>query len=192
MKAQGKFILLEIEEFADWLDMQNITRQIKLIQIHHTYIPAYRHFNDENHFDLCINMEKAHLERGFAEIGQNFTIFPDGYVMVCRNINTIPAGIKGANSNGICIENIGNFDKGKDQMSEEHKDSIISLTKTLISTFHLIPSDQTIVYHHWYDLILGKRIKVEGKGNTKSCPGTSFFNGNTIDAFNETFLPFFI
>ena len=41
-------------------------------------------------------MENQHKERGFAEIAQNFTTFPDGKIMGCRNINFVPAGIKGA------------------------------------------------------------------------------------------------
>jgi hypothetical protein len=192
MKAQGKFILLEMDEFADWLNLQNISRKIKLVQQHHTYIPAYRHFKGDNYFDLCISMERAHLERGFAQIAQNFTTFPDGKIMICRNINSIPAGIKGANKNGICIENIGNFDKGKDKMNHEQEITIVTLTKILLSAFDLIPSDQTIVYHHWYDLILGRRISREGTGNTKTCPGTDFFKGNTVNHFNDNFLPLII
>ncbi len=191
MQASGKFLLLEINEFANWLDMQIITRNIKLIQLHHTYIPAYKHFDEkkQNHFALCKSMEQSHLERGFAEIAQNFTTFPDGKIMVCRNINTIPAGIKGANSNGVCIENLGNFDTGKDKMTDKQKNCIVSLTIALLNKFKLQASDQSIVYHHWYDLTLGKRIQKEGTGTTKSCPGTNFFGGNTVENFNSSFLP---
>lgn len=189
MKALGKFILLDLNEFEDWLNMQNITRKIKLIQQHHTYVPAYKHFKNEDHFKLCKSMEKSHLERGFAEIAQNFTTFPDGKIMVCRNLNTIPAGIKGANPNGICIENIGNFDIGQDTMTPIHRDTIISINKALLANLNLTANDQSIVYHHWYDLTLGKRISEEGTGTTKSCPGTNFFWGNTINSFNSNFLP---
>ena len=189
MKALGKFILLDLNEFTDWLNMQNITRKINLIQHHHTYVPAYKHFKNENHFELCKSMEKDHLERGFAEITQNLTTFPDGKIMVCRNINSIPAGIKGANSNGICIENIGNFDIGKDKMTPIHNNTIISITKALLEKLNLTTNDQSIVYHHWYDLTLGKRILIEGTGITKSCPGTNFFGGNSIKSFNTNFLP---
>ena len=188
MQVKGKFILLEPGEFNTWLNMQNITRKINLIQQHHTYIPAYKHFKGNNHFELCENMEQSHLERGFAEIGQNFTTFPDGKIMVCRNIDKIPAGIKGANSFGICIENLGNFDKGGDTMNPAHQATIISLTKTLLSRFNLSANDQSVVYHHWYDLDLGKRITGEGTGNTKSCPGTAFFGGNTVADFNNNLL----
>lgn len=190
MKAIGKFILLSPEEFDSWLKLQKKPdRGISLVQLHHTYIPAYKQFNGSNHFALCQAMERAHLERGFAEIAQHFSTFPDGTIMVCRSLEKMPAGIKGANKNGICIENVGNFDKGKDQMTVAQRAVILSMTKALLSHFKLTPNDQSVVYHHWYDLNIGKRIKVEGTGVTKSCPGTNFFGGNTVADFNKNLLP---
>jgi len=192
MQIKGKFILLEPHEFADWLTLQTLTRRITLIQQHHTYVPAYTHFKGDNHFKLCESMERSHIERGFAEIGQNFTTFPDGKIMVCRNINTIPAGIKGANTHGICIENLGNFDNNGDVMTQSQKDTIIAITKILLTTFNLIADDQSVVYHHWYDLTLGKRITREGTGTTKTCPGENFFGGNTVADFTNNFLPYLV
>ncbi len=192
MKAIGKFILLEIGEFSDWLNMQTITRDLKLVQQHHTFIPNYKSFKGNNHFELCKSMEQAHLERGFAEIAQNFTTFPDGKIMVCRNINIVPAGVKGANSKGICIENVGNFDKGKDIMTAEHRATIIAITKILLAKIGQTANEETVIYHHWYDLNIGKRIKVEGTGVTKSCPGTNFFGGNKVIDFQNNFLPLLV
>jgi hypothetical protein len=188
MKAIGKFILLDLSEFDAWLDAQIIKRKIVLIQQHHTFVPSYKNFTGSNHFQLCQSMEQAHKERGFAEIAQNLTTFPDGKIMVCRNLNTIPAGIKGANSNGICIENVGNFDKGKDSMSSQQRECIIHITHSLLQHFHLAAGEQTVVYHHWYDLNTGKRILKEGTGSTKTCPGTGFFGGNTVEAFKAGML----
>jgi N-acetylmuramoyl-L-alanine amidase len=189
MKVIGKFILLDLNEFEGWLADQKVTRRIALVQQHHTFIPAYRHFKGDNHFALCQSMERAHRERGFAEIAQQFTTYPDGRIMVGRSLNTIPAGIKGANGNGICIEHIGNFNTGGDKMSEAHRATILQMNKLLLKRFKLQANDQTIVYHHWYDLTLGKRIAKEGTGNTKTCPGTNFFGGNTIAAANANFIP---
>lgn len=189
MKAIGKFILLEAAEFEQWLTDQKITRKIKWVQQHHTYIPGYKHFKGDNHFALCQSMEAAHKERGFDEIAQNLTIFPDGKIMVCRNLDKVPAGIKGANTYGICIENIGNFDKGKDVMIMQQRDSIVLVTKALLKKFALAPSDQTVLYHHWFDLNTGKRTLKEGAGATKTCPGTAFFGGNTVEAFKAGMLP---
>ncbi|MDD4993098.1 MAG: N-acetylmuramoyl-L-alanine amidase [Paludibacter sp.] len=189
MKAIGKFLLLDLSEFDAWLDAQQIKRKISLIQQHHTFIPAYKHFNGSNHFTLCQSMEQAHKERGFAEIAQNFTSFPDGKIMVCRSLNTIPAGIKGVNTPGICIENVGNFDRGKDSMSSQQKECIVHITRSLLTRFKLAPGETTVVYHHWFDLNTGKRILKEGAGSTKTCPGTNFFGGNTVEAFKTGLLP---
>jgi len=188
MRAIGKFILLDAPEFEGWLKDQKIVRKIKWVQQHHTYVPGYKNFKGDNHFQLCQSMESAHKERGFNEIAQNLTIFPDGKVMVCRSMDKIPAGIKGANVFGVCIENIGNFDKGNDPMSTQQRDSIVLVTKAILKRFALAPGDQSVLYHHWFDLNTGKRITKEGTGCTKTCPGTAFFGGNTVEAFKKEFL----
>lgn len=192
MKTIGKFTLLENIEFEAWLSDQAVSRKIKLIQLHHTFIPSYKHFKRNNHFKLCQGMESAHLERGFAEIAQNFTTFPDGKIMVCRKMNKAPAGIKGANSFGICIENLGNFDTGKDSMTALQRATIVQITRALLDHFSLEPSENSVVYHHWYDLNTGRRILLEGTGTTKSCPGTNFYDGNTVGHFNSSFLPLLV
>ncbi|KRQ86068.1 N-acetylmuramoyl-L-alanine amidase [Caloramator mitchellensis] len=186
MQKQGKFILMNRDEFKDYILKLKVNRKIFLIQNHHTYIPNYKHFKN-NHFTLLKGMERSHLKRGFEEIGQNITIFPDGLIAICRPLEEAPAGIKGANSTGICIENVGNFDVGGDKMSEEQKKSIVFVNAVLCKKFKLTPSINTIVYHHWYDLATGKRTN--GAGTTKSCPGTNFFGGNTVEAANKYFIP---
>jgi hypothetical protein len=187
MKQDGKFVLLGLNEFETWLAEKKITRLIKLIQTHHTYSPNYNDFNEKNHFQLLQGMEYYHVHNnGFSEIAQNLTTFPDGAIAVCRDLNTIPAGIKGANQFGICIEHLGNFD-GKDSLTSEHQATIIGLTTLLCRRFNLQPSTDTIVYHHWYDLADGERKN--GAGVTKTCPGTMFFGGNTVEAAREGFIP---
>lgn len=132
-------------------------------------------------------MERSHVvERGFSEIAQNFTTFPDGLVAVCRPIDNIPAGIKGANQYGICVENLGNFDANQDDMSSEHRDCIVTVFAHLCRRFALFPSSDTIQYHHWWDLNTGKRTN--GTGTTKTCPGTQFFGGNSVAAAETNFI----
>ena len=191
MKKIGKFILLEIAELGDWLKNFNQTRPISHIQQHHTWIPNYDSFNGNNHFRLCDSMEQAHLKRGFSEIAQNFTTFPDGTIMICRDLNIQPAGIANANKGGICIENVGDFDDSKDQMTDEHRQTIVDLTKALLSRFTIIPNDKTLVYHHWFDLKTGKRKLTDEPWSVKTCPGTNFFGGNTHKAYEQFFLPLF-
>jgi hypothetical protein len=177
INQDGKFFLFDAEEFSSWLNATPFSRVIRMIQNHHTWKPSYQDFRSTNHFDLLHGMERSHLERGFSEIAQNLTTFPDGTVAVCRPIDTIPAGIKGANKNGICVENLGNFDQGQDAMTTEHRNCILKVNVSLCKKFNLQPSPQTVVYHHWFDLVTGQRTN--GGGTTKSCPGTQFFSGNS-------------
>jgi hypothetical protein len=187
MVKKGKFTLLNLDEFRDYLANNSFSRVINLIQNHHTFIPEYSHFNGQNHFSLLIAMENAHLERGFSEIAQNVTIFPDGMIALCRSFDRVPAGIMGANLHGLCIENVGDFDAGHDQMNAIQKQTIVSVNALLCLKFNLIPSLETIVYHHWFDLDTGQRTN--GAGNTKSCPGTSFFGGNSPEAAQIGLIP---
>ena len=188
MRKQGKFLLFDqAAEFASWLEGTTVNRRVVLIQNHHTFIPNYATFKGNNHFALLQAMENAHLERGFAEIAQNLTTFPDGTVAVCRSMDKIPAGIKGANTGGVCIEHTGNFDAGGDTMSTPQQAAIIELNAILCRKFALAPNTNTIVYHHWYDLNTGERTN--GTGTTKTCPGTAFFGGNTVADAAANFVP---
>jgi peptidoglycan hydrolase-like protein with peptidoglycan-binding domain len=180
MKQEGKFILLTRDEFKQWLDKQNIKRTIKTIQQHHTYAPSYKSFKN-NHFELVKNMEGYHIRVGkMSEIAQNITIFPDGLIMICRTFEKDPAGVYGANTNAICIENVGNFDINGDVMSEEHKKSIIFVNACLGIKFKLEINTNTILYHSWFKL---------KSGGYKSCCGTNWFGGNTKESAEMNFYP---
>src|SRR5260370_28610845 len=98
-EQEGKFVLFDVAEFAKWLNALQVTRKILLVQNHHTYIPSYLDFKGNNQFEQLAAMETAHLQRGFNEIAQNLTTFPDGTVAACRPLETPPPAIKGANTN---------------------------------------------------------------------------------------------
>lgn len=188
MIEKNGIVLLEKAEFRSWLKKQVVHRSIKLIQNHHTYIPGYAHFNDNNHFERIQAMKNYHVNNnGWSDIAQNITSFPDGTIAICRPLSKTPAGIKGQNSNGICIEHLGNFNIGGDEMTSEHKESIVHMNAVLCEKFGLTPSIESVVYHHWYDLITGTRK--DGKGTTKTCPGTNFFNGNKVEDAKKIFHP---
>ena len=178
---------MDIKAFAEWLSAYKNTRTIKRIQNHHTWKPDYSHFNGKNHFRLLEGMKRSHLKRGFSDIAQNITTFPDGTLAICRPLSKTPAGIRGANSGGICIEHVGNFDTDGDTMSEAHKNTIIDLNALLCVKFNLDPDTDSIVYHHWWDLNTAKRTN--GEGTTKSCPGTNFFGGNKVADAEQHFIP---
>lgn len=186
-EIQNQFILMDMDAFAEWLAGQRVRRNIKRLQNHHTWKPNYTHFSGDNHFALLEGMKRSHLERSFSDIAQNLTTFPDGTIAVCRPLNIAPAGIRGANSVGICMEHLGNFDVGGDTMSKAHKNTIIYLNTLLCEKFKLVPDANSIIYHHWWDLKTGKRTN--GEGVTKSCPGTNFFGGNKVTDAEQHFIP---
>ena len=147
MKSQYGFILMTISEFESWIVQQKVTRRITVIQEHHTWSPCYKQFNGSNHLQLQKNMRDYHVNRaGYADIAQNFTVFPDGMICTGRSMNVAPAGCRGANTNGIGIENLGNVDVGGDKMNAAQKDVIVRMAAALLKKFKLSP-ETGITYH---------------------------------------------
>lgn len=187
----NKFDIVDINTFRDFITSFEYTRPIKMIQLHHTWSPNYKNFENSNHLAILKGMENYHIHNsGFSEIAQNITTFPDGSLALCRDLNKIPAGIFGANTGGICIENLGNFDAGGDLMSEAQQNTIVLLVQALCLKSKLPINTDSIVYHHWFDMTTGKRTN--GTGNVKTCPGTNFFGGNSVQNCIENFLPILV
>ncbi len=188
MLEQFGFTLLTPAEFEGWITQQDVARTVLYIQEHHTWAPSYVHFNGNNHFVLQRNMQHFHKNtNGWMDIGQHFSIFPDGMVVTGRNLEWSPACIFGFNAHAICIENIGNFDTSQDVMRPEQRDAIVRVTAALCRRFNVPATTDRIVYHHWFDLSTGSRTN--GLGSTKSCPGTAFFGGNKVPDAEANFLP---
>lgn len=185
MATFKKFTIAEFEQF---INDTKIARTVLFIQQHHTYIPSYVHFTGNNHIGLQTSMRNTHVNHnGWSAIGQHFTTFPDGTIVSGRSLEQSPAGIFGNNANAICIENLGNFDTGKDIMTDAQKNTIIRMTAALCKKFSLAVDTDKIVYHHWFNLATGARNN--GNGNNKSCPGTNFFGGNKVIDCQTHFLP---
>lgn len=138
MEMVTGFTRMSPSEFAPWLASQSFARVITRVQLHHTYSPSYVNFKDENHFTLQNNMKYYHVNtNGWDDIAQHFTIFPDGKIVTGRPLKTTPIGITGANSGGICIECLGNFDKGGNTMREDQKNAIVLVVGESIKRFGL-------------------------------------------------------
>lgn len=192
MKTQYGFTLMTIGEFETWLIQQKVTRRITVIQEHHTWSPCYKQFNGSNHLHLQKNMRDYHVNNaGYADIAQNFTVFPDGTICTGRSMNVAPAGCRGANTNGICIENLGNFDVGGDKMNAAQKDVIVRMAAALLKKFKLSP-ETGITYHAWWtddDKSLGTYV---ASRSCKTCPGTAFFGGNTRASYDKNLKPLIV
>lgn len=192
MPSESGFTSFTPSEFETWIAAQSVARTVSTVQMHHTWKPDYSNFTGTNHFTLQRNMQHHHVaNNGWSDIGQHFTIFPDGVIMTGRSLNSSPACIYNHNAGAICIESIGNFDTGHDSMRSEQASAIVRATKAILTRFSGIARNETgVVYHHWFDLGTGART--DGAGNTKSCPGTGFFGGNTVAAFTANFLPLLV
>jgi hypothetical protein len=188
MTQKFGFTLIAPAAFEAWLAARSVARTVFTVQLHHTFVPNYSGFNGKNHFALQKGMQNFHtLMNGWQDIGQHFSIFPDGMIVTGRNLESSPACIFGFNAHSICIENIGNFDIGGDEMRPEQREAILQVTAALCRRFRIPVNSNQVVYHHWFDLKTGQRTN--GAGMTKSCPGSNFFGGNTVEAAETNFLP---
>lgn len=185
MKTGYGFIAMTVDEFKSWLAKQTVSRAITRVQLHHTAAPDYAAWNKKPDALYWQNsMKNFHVNTNhYADIAQQFTICPDGTVVTGRSLNTAPAGITGANTGAICIENMGNFDS--DSMTTAQSNAIVAVVGLLLKRFNLTTS--AITYHAWWTYSgSGLGTYIAGK-SAKTCPGLKFFGGNTKEAFNSNF-----
>lgn len=126
----------------------------KELHVHHTWKPRHSDFKGSNYQALQDGMRNFHVKsRGFADIAQHVTLFPDGKFLTGRNFGTIPASIQGYNTGGFCVEMLGDFDKGQDKFEGKQKAAMLQLAK------------------YFYDK--GRYIRFHRENAPKTCPGTS-------------------
>jgi hypothetical protein len=192
MIQEGRYLLMNREEFFKWIMELKVNRKVTRIQNHHTYKPDYSMTTSKNHISLIKNMQNYHITfNKMQDIAQHLSTFKDGLIGTGRSFDLDPAGILGFNSGAICIENVGNFDIGGDIMTEEHKKTIAFVTATLALKFNIEVNTQNIVYHHWFMLADGARTNgtVDNPNLVKTCPGTNFFGGNNEPDAANNFIP---
>lgn len=189
MQTKYGFTLMTVSEFEKWIKTVSVSRSITLLQVHHTWSPSFVQFNGSNHFTLQQNMKNYHVNScGYADIAQNFTVFPDGTIMTGRSLNLNPAGVYGANTNGICVEHLGNFDKGGDVMPAVMKNAIVRIYAAMANRFKINP-ETGIRYHGWYTASGTYLGTYNSSRSCKTCPGTNWFGGNTRASYDANFKP---
>ena len=201
MKTKNGFTLLEnLSEVKSWLNNQSVSRSITRLQVHHMALPDYACWASDQkktdpHLTRTINLDSyGKTQWGSNDgkgkyIAQHFNVFPDGKITTGRSLNSNPIGISGWNSNAICVEIYGNFDKGKDSMTTAQRNAVIGLYGELCKKFKITPSSSTIRYHAWFTSGGTYLGDYKAGQSRKTCPGTNFFGGNTMAAFNANFLP---
>lgn len=122
-------------------------------QVHHTWRPRKADFNGSNHQSLQNSMRNYHKNvRGWSDIGQHATLFPDGTFLTGRAFNRNPAGITGHNSGAFMIEMIGDFDVGEEKLEGAQLQAALEV----YNYFHT--QGTTIMFHREHA--------------AKTCPGT--------------------
>ena len=200
MKTQNGFTLLENKkDVKNWLAKQKVTRTITRLQVHHMDLPNYTTWEktdkkifDEPHFGRTQSLDSYGRKtwgRGASDgyghyIAQHFNVFPDGKITTGRNLNSTPIGIRGWNTNAICIEIYGKFDKGHDVMNAKQKEAVIYLYGELCKRFNIPVDTKHIRPHCWFTargIYLGK---YNPSRSAKTCPGTNFWGvGCSKDGF---------
>lgn len=134
-------------------------RKYKYTQVHHTWRPNHASFNGSNHLKLQQAMRDNHVNvRGWDNIGQHVTLFPDGKFVTGRPFNQTPAGIAGYNTGAFMTEMIGDFDLGKDKLEGAQLEAMLKLQHFLVTE-------------------CGAEIMFHREHAAKSCPGTGLDKG---------------
>ena len=149
------FLEFSIEEFIIYLDKFNFTRNISAVHIHHTWRPNYSNFTGTNHQNLQKGMENFHIQSGFGQIAQHITIFPDGKILLGRSFNVTPASISNHNTGAFCIEQIGDFDQGKDKVTPAQLKAVLEVSRWFVKH-----KNTQIIFHN--------------ERSTKTCPGSGY------------------
>lgn len=185
----ANFKIIQPDNFGEWLASQSVSRKITRIQLHHTYQPDYAAWNKTPDALYWQNsMRSYHVNtNGWADIAQQFTICPNGDIVTGRSLNSAPAGIYGANTGAICIENLGNFDRDGDNMTTAQKEAIVTVVGELLKRFNL--GTDAVTYHAWWTVDGGSLGDYVAGRSAKTCPGTAFFGGNTRAAYEANLKP---
>jgi peptidoglycan hydrolase-like protein with peptidoglycan-binding domain len=137
-------------------------KKYRYSQVHHTYKPDHSDFNGKNHIKLQQAMRNYHVnQRGWSDIGQHVTLFPDGLFVIGRDFDKTPAGIEGYNTGAFMTEMLGNFDKGHDKLQGKQLESMLKLQHFLVTE-----CGAEIIFHREHA--------------RKSCPGTGIDKGEFL------------
>ena len=188
MKTQNGFTLFEkTSEIGPWLKKQKVSRSITRLQVHHMDMPNYSTWEktdkkvfDEPHFGRTQSLNDYgkktwNYSDGHGKyIAQHFNVFPDGKITTGRHLNSTPIGIRGWNTNAVCIEIYGDFDKGHDIMTKAQKKAVIALYGELCKRFKIPVNTTHIRPHCWFTAGGTYLGTYNSSRSAKTCPGTNF------------------
>lgn len=176
-----------IEEFANYMKKLKVTRKITRLQVHHMYLPDYSCWAKDNALRRQYNTKYYHMHtNNWDDIAQQLSIFPNGHIVTGRSFNKTPIGIKGWNTNAVCIEIYGNFDK--DVMTEAQKNAVLACYAILADKFKISINSTNIKPHCWFTAGGSYIGDYSSSKSCKTCPGLKFFGGNKKQLWKRIFI----
>lgn len=150
------FIPLSVPQFAELLSKFTFTRPVREVHVHGTWRPNYA---QERGLASIESMFLFHTQtNGWSDIAQHLTIDSRGTIWTGRSWNQVPASATGHNTGAFMFEMIGDFNKGKDVITDAQR-----LTAHLVTAFVLRKCNlglDNVRFHREFT-------------NLKTCPGTS-------------------
>lgn len=177
-----------IEEFANYMKNLKVTRKITRLQVHHMYLPDYSCWAKDNALRRQYNTKYYHMHTNkWDDIAQQLSIFPNGHIVTGRSFNKTPIGIKGWNTNAVCVEIYGNFDK--DVMTEAQKNAVLACYAIMANKFNINISSSNIKPHCWFTAGGAYIGDYNSSRSCKTCPGLKFFGSNKKSSMEKNFYP---
>lgn len=167
------FIPLTIQQFASLVAKFDFSkRPIKEIHVHGTWRP--NHSQDKG-LSTIESMYTYHTQtKGWSDIGQHITIDSHGTIWTGRSWTVDPASAAGHNRNVFMFEMVGDFDIGRDRLTDPQRLSAYLVTAYLLRKCNL--NIENVRFHNEFT-------------DQKTCPGTSIsledFRKNVLKQFQN-------
>lgn len=165
------FKKLTVAEVEDLIATFRFTREIQFIDTHHTFRPNKAQYQGEATINAIHRFHTRPVSQGgagFADIGEHWTIGPEGAVWTGRDLNKAPCSQTGFNANALMYEMIGDFDgpdvPGQhDTLEGVQRAAAVAISAAVLARFNLPISG--VRFH--------RHLHAPNKPPPKTCPGTS-------------------
>jgi hypothetical protein len=171
------FRKLTVAEVEDQIAAFRFTRAIKFIDTHHTWRPRKADYKGEDTINAIFRFHTMPVKivngknvggAGFADIGEHWTIGPEGAIWTGRDLDRPPCSQTGFNANALMYEMIGDFDgpdvKGPhDTLDGAQREAAVAISAAVLARFKLPLS--AVRFH--------RDLHAPGQPQPKTCPGTS-------------------
>lgn len=158
-----EFRIVSTEELFNIIKKE-LTTHKKYLDVHHTWKPSHKSFKGSNYQSVMYGMWNYHVNtKGWSDIAQHLTLFPDGKWGIGRDFNRNPVSIKEMNQYNFMIEMIGNFDK-------EGTGSYNSLG---YDKFEGKQKEEMLKFCNWFLKEYNVDIRFHNEYSSKTCPGNT-------------------